>query len=110
MVAVLALTLPLGLQALGQPAVPRAQAGTAAASAPDRALLDRYCVTCHNDRLKTGGLTLAGLDPSHVETAPQVWEKVVRKLRASAMPPPNVARPDKTASDLLVGKLEAALD
>jgi hypothetical protein len=76
----------------------------------DRALLDRYCVTCHNDRLKTGGLTLAAVDPGHLENDPEVWEKVIRKLRTSLMPPPGRPRPDKAASDLFVTQLETGLD
>src|SRR5262245_30659134 len=52
-----------------------------------RALLDRYCVTCHNDRLKTAGLTLAALDVGRPADHREIWEKVVRKLRSAAMPP-----------------------
>ena len=51
------------------------------------ALLQRYCVTCHNDRAKTGGLSLARLDVDHPETNTEVWEKAIRKLRAGLMPP-----------------------
>ena len=110
-IAFLALTVSFGLPAIGQAEVQRAQVvSPASASTADRALLDRYCVTCHNDRLKTAGLTLAGLDPGRVENAPEIWEKVVRKLHASDMPPPGVSRPEKAASDLLVTRLEAALD
>ena len=58
-----------------------------------RALLDQYCVTCHNDRLKTANLSLQGLDLSKVADHAELWEKVVRKLRAGVMPPPDVPRP-----------------
>src|SRR5262245_23278111 len=64
------------------------QAATPASPAPDspaaksRALLDRYCVTCHNDRLKTANLSLQGLDLTKVADHADLWEKVVRKLRA----------------------------
>src|SRR5688500_16717372 len=75
-----------------------------------RALLDRYCVTCHNERLKTAGLSLAGLDVSHVSKDAAVWEKVVRKLRGGLMPPAGLPRPDETTYDGLVTWLENELD
>src|SRR5262245_28202950 len=58
-----------------------------------RALLDRYCVTCHNDRLKTANLSLQGLDLTNVPDRADVWEKVIRKMRAGVMPPPDLPRP-----------------
>ena len=76
----------------------------------DRVLINRYCVTCHNDQRKTGGLSLADLDPSDVRSAPEIWEKVVRKLRTASMPPPRLPRPEDTVLDALVARLEAALD
>ena len=53
----------------------------------EHALVDKYCVTCHNAKSKTGNLVLAGLDVNHPESSPEVWEKVVRKVRAGMMPP-----------------------
>src|SRR4051812_16617476 len=50
------------------------------APANDQVLLTRYCATCHNDRLKTAGLSLAGLNPADAASAPEIWEKVARKL------------------------------
>ena len=71
-----------------------------AAVSPQRALIDRYCATCHNERLRTGGLSLsaAEVDPLQVADDVETWEKVVRKLRARAMPPagPGRPRPDET--------------
>ena len=58
-----------------------------------RALLDQYCVTCHNDKLKTANFSLQKLDLTAVGDQPEVWEKVVRKLRAGLMPPPGMHRP-----------------
>jgi hypothetical protein len=52
-----------------------------------RTLLDRYCVTCHKDRLKTANLSLQGLDLTKVADQAELWEKVIRKLRAGVMPP-----------------------
>ncbi len=92
-----------------QPLVATAPAPTPS-SAPHRALLDRYCVTCHNDRLQTADLALDTLDLEHVGQASEVWEKVVRKLRAGVMPPAGRPRPDQPAYDGLATWLETALD
>jgi hypothetical protein len=76
----------------------------------DRALLDRYCVACHNEKLKTAGLMLDKLDVSQVSTNAEVLEKVARKLRTGQMPPAGRPRPDAAARDGFVATLEAALD
>ncbi len=57
--------------------------------------LDRYCVTCHNEKLKTAGLSLEQIDPTRVGRDPDTWEKVARKLRTHEMPPPGLPRPDQ---------------
>ncbi len=82
----------------------------AAARSPQRLWLDRYCVTCHNERLQTAGLTLDLLDVDGAAARPEVWEKVVRKLRAGLMPPLGRPRPDREAYDGFAGWLEARLD
>src|SRR5262245_41668069 len=61
--------------------------GAASAAMPNRALLDQYCVTCHSDRLKTGGLTLEKVDVGDAQGNAEVLEKIVRKLRTGQMPP-----------------------
>ena len=90
----------------GEPAA--GQAG----AAPDshRQLLDRYCVTCHNDRLETGGLSLQRSDLTNVAADAAVWEKVVAKLRAGAMPPQPRPRPEPAAYDGFRTWLETELD
>ena len=75
-----------------------------------RAVLDRYCVTCHNERLLTGGLALDAVDPGRVGDDAEVWEKVVRKLRTGMMPPSPRPRPDAATYTSLVSHLELALD
>jgi hypothetical protein len=81
------------------------------ASASDaRAFLDQYCVSCHNERVKTAELALDRLDVSDVTAGAEVWEKVVVKLRAGMMPPQGRPRPTKERSEALVTWLEAALD
>jgi len=76
----------------------------------DRALVDQYCLTCHNDRAKTGNLSLTGLDGSQPGDEPEIWEKVVRKVRAGLMPPSGMPRPDRAALDAFAGRVEAGLD
>jgi len=81
-----------------------------ATPSPHRATLDRYCVTCHNERLKTGGLSLEGLDVTRLESGSETWERVVRKLRGRMMPPAGLPRPDDATYDALVTHLETSLD
>jgi hypothetical protein len=75
-----------------------------------RAVLDKYCVTCHNQRLKTGGLTLDNMDLGKVPAQAEVWEKVVRKLRSGTMPPAGLPRPDAATYSTMAGWLEAQID
>ena len=75
-----------------------------------RAVLDRYCVTCHNTRLEVGGLALDEVDPMQVGTHPALWEKVLRKLRTGLMPPEPRPRPDAETYQALVTHFETALD
>ena len=75
-----------------------------------QAPLDRYCITCHNEQLRTGGLALSALDVNKAAEEPELWEKVVRKLRTGAMPPAGMPRPDKTTYDSLATYLERQLD
>ena len=85
--------------------------GTAAPSAAaERALLDQYCVTCHNDKTKTANFSLQNLDLATVGDHPELWEKVVRKLRAGLMPPPGVRRPPLAEYEGLRDFLEAEID
>ena len=92
-------------------AVETASAQTAAGPAP-RAVLDRYCVTCHNDRLRTGGLTLdaTSVDADDPSRHADVWERVIGTLRTGAMPPPGRPRPDAATYDAVASQLEAAID
>jgi hypothetical protein len=85
-------------------------AGPPEGPAPYKEVLSKYCVTCHNQRLKTGGLMLDTLDLSKIPAEAEEWEKVVRKLRAGAMPPPGMARPDATTYQDLTAWLEGQLD
>ena len=84
---------------------------TAAQTAgPDRALLDRYCLTCHNDDVRTGGLSLEGVDPAEPAHHAEVFEKVVLKLRSGMMPPAGRLRPAASAIATFVSAVEAGID
>ena len=82
----------------------------AASAAQLRAMLDQYCVTCHNERLQTAGLMLDRMDVDHIPEGAEVWEKVGRKLRFAAMPPPGRPRPERAVVQEVVSTLETALD
>ena len=75
-----------------------------------KATIDQYCVTCHNQRLKTGGLSLDTFDIANVHANAETWENVVRKLRVGAMPPQGIRRPDQQTTDSLIAFLEGELD
>ena len=95
------------------PTAPVAAVAGAPAANPHKALLDRYCLTCHTQRLKERGtvpIALDGLDLSRVGADAETWEKVVLKLRAGLMPPAGSPRPEKGAHDALTGWLESELD
>jgi len=104
----LAAAASISPSAAPRPAPQGPAAGAAAAGA--RATLDRYCVTCHNQRVRSGELALDGLDVSNVAAQAATWEKVVRKVRAGAMPPAGMPRPDESTATALVSELTSALD
>ena len=91
------------------PAAP-ARAAAAPADADQRALVDKYCVSCHSDRTKTAGLSLERGTIAGIESHPDVWEKVIRKVRAGMMPPPGMPAPDPESRRTLVSWLETRLD
>src|SRR5215469_6768139 len=83
-----------------------------AAAQPDSpsAVLSKYCVTCHNSKLKTAGLILDPAAVANAGTRPELWEKVLRKLRSNAMPPAGAPRPAQASADALASYLETELD
>jgi len=84
---------------------------SAIASPPSqKPLLDQYCITCHNERLKTGGLALDTLSLDRVGADAETWEKVVRKVRAGLMPPAGSNRPDRGSLDGFAASIEGAID
>jgi cytochrome c553 len=87
-----------------------AQPSATPAANPHQALVNRYCVTCHNQRLKTAKLELDRLDLTHPEKDVLAWERAIRKLRGGMMPPPGAARPAVADTQALAAYLETALD
>ena len=96
----------------GQASGPQRQPNSAnpPSTTAQRAMLDQYCVGCHNDQAKQGGLSLEKLDMTQVGRNAELWEKVVRKLRAGMMPPSGASRPDSARYEALTVSLETALD
>ena len=83
------------------------------ATTEQRALLDRYCVTCHNEGLAARGtvpVAFEDLDTADVGAHAEVWEQVVRKLRLGMMPPVGRPRPDQETAARFLAWLETALD
>jgi mono/diheme cytochrome c family protein len=83
-------------------------AGEAGQSA--QAVVNRYCITCHSDKARTGGLTLEHADLVNISKGAQTWEKAIRKVRAGMMPPPGMPRPDKATLDGFSSFLETSID
>jgi mono/diheme cytochrome c family protein len=103
----------MGIAMIGLPpleAAPQQPASNQPTSATQRALLDKYCATCHSERLKTGGIVLEKIDTTKVGDHAELWEKVAEKIRGGMMPPPGMPRPDKAALDGLATWAENELD
>jgi cytochrome c551/c552 len=81
-----------------------------AAQAPAPPFLNQYCMTCHNQRAKTGGLALDSKNLEHVAEDAETWEKVVRKIRTGMMPPSGARRPERAVLNRFASDLEARLD
>ncbi len=94
------------------PALVQTSAKPAAAVDPaaQRAVLDQYCVTCHNARLKTADLLLDQFDLAHIADHAETGEKIIRKLRAGLMPPSGARRPDQATMESLISWMEDQLD
>jgi len=115
----LALIVSLGFQARPSaqqtaPQVDVAQSSSPTSAVPlvssHRRMIDRYCVTCHNQRLVTAGLKLDEADVANPGEGTEIWEKVVRKLRTGMMPPPNMPQPSVEDRRALLSWLETSLD
>jgi mono/diheme cytochrome c family protein len=78
----------------------------ATATVNQRQLVQQYCVTCHSERAKTGGLVLENLDPQNTAANADIWEKVVRKVRGGMMPPQGMPRPDGATLETFATSLD----
>ena len=85
-------------------------AGAVAPVSSHRLLLDRYCVTCHNERAKIADLMLDRLDVANPGAEAEVWEKVMRKVHTGTMPPPNMPQPSQDDRRALLTWVETSLD
>ena len=92
------------------PASSQGAAASATAPTPARELVTTYCVSCHNQRVKTANLALDNVDADHISNSADTWEKVVVKLRSRAMPPPAARRPDSATYERVATWLESELD
>jgi mono/diheme cytochrome c family protein len=118
--AIVAFSLTLSAQTNSAPAKPAPkpalavahktvpQPATVAAAQPD--LTKQYCIGCHSDKGKAGGLSLVAFDPAHAEQNAEVAEKIIHKLRLGMMPPPGMRRPDGDALSQFATSLEAKID
>jgi hypothetical protein len=108
--AVLAGNLRVEGQAPPAPGATTPQAVAAAPASPERALVTQYCLGCHSDRVKAGGLALSTLNLDAVHQNPEVAEKVIRKLRGGLMPPAGSRRPEPQAAAAFISWLEKEID
>ncbi|MGH6689560.1 MAG: DUF1592 domain-containing protein [Vicinamibacterales bacterium] len=97
---------------LAQAGVPGTATPAASQATPPSlpAVVKAYCITCHNQRVRTAGLALDSLDAAKPGANAEVWERVVEKLRAGAMPPPGMPRPDPATYRAVAGWLETEID
>jgi mono/diheme cytochrome c family protein len=92
------------------PSPPAAARGRAVAPTPARELVSKYCITCHNESLKTAGLVLDKADAEQIANSSETWERVIVQLRSRAMPPSNMPRPDNATYAAVATWLETELD
>ena len=95
---------------LAQPAANSGTSNTGTSAAAYKAILDQYCVTCHNDKAKIANFSLQNSDLSAAGDHPEVWEQVIRKLRAGMMPPAGMPRPPLAKYEALRDWLEEQMD
>jgi hypothetical protein len=108
-VAVIAGSAPQGVGGSAPPAVQRDAAAAPQQSTDDAALVKQYCLGCHNERAKQGGLVLDG-DLSKVAAHAEQWEKAVRKVKTGMMPPSGAPRPARERLDAFAAAMETRLD
>ena len=98
--------VPSSVQTAGR----QAPSTPAATNSTPRAVLDKYCITCHSQKIHTAGVYLETLDATHPAANAEVWERVIGKLRAASMPPPGNPRPDPATYTAVATTLENEID
>ena len=99
------------LRAVASAQNPTVSSAGSRASAPDTsAVINKYCTSCHSERLRTAGVVLQGVDAENPGANAELWERVAAKLRAGSMPPAGSPRPDPATYEAIASRLEAALD
>ncbi|MEP7352179.1 MAG: DUF1592 domain-containing protein [Acidobacteriota bacterium] len=88
----------------------KTQAQAPATGEAQLATIKQYCSGCHSDKVKSGGMSLEGITVASIAKDPDLFEKVVRKLRGRVMPPPGAKQPEAKAADSVVAYLEDSLD
>src|SRR5688572_24373577 len=115
-IALLSAVVAVSGQTVSQP---QSAASTVTSAAAEKALLDQYCITCHSEKARNAGgqmseaarkMVFDKLDPARVQSDPEAWEKIVRKLRAGMMPPSGMRRPDAATFESMIVWLENELD
>jgi Protein of unknown function (DUF1592)/Protein of unknown function (DUF1588)/Protein of unknown function (DUF1585)/Protein of unknown function (DUF1587)/Protein of unknown function (DUF1595)/Planctomycete cytochrome C len=104
------ITISAALYAFQQPASAPKPPVRPATPQTEKALLDLYCVTCHDNQTKTANFSLENANLAAAGDHPEIWEKVIRKLRAGMMPPAGMPRPPQAAYDGLRDWLESEMD
>ncbi|MDQ1473945.1 MAG: hypothetical protein QOJ99_5425, partial [Bryobacterales bacterium] len=108
--AVLCVLLLPGAAALAQDPKPQSHQQDSRSVIEQRAFLKKYCVTCHNDRARTAGLSLESVNLSDVTQSGEALEKVLRQLGSGAMPPASAPKPGKATAEAFLTSLETSLD
>ena len=85
-------------------------ASAATTDASQQAIVQKYCLGCHNDRAKTGGVSFEGVDPARPIAHAELWERALLKLRGGMMPPQGMPRPDAATLDAFITSLEQTID
>jgi mono/diheme cytochrome c family protein len=98
---------PASVRTAPTPAAAHAPSMTAAQQTE---LIKTYCASCHSEKAKAGGLSLAGFDVTRAQEHPEVVEKIIRKVRAGMMPPASAKRPDAAVIASFLGSLETRMD
>ncbi|MEO8258859.1 MAG: DUF1592 domain-containing protein [Acidobacteriota bacterium] len=109
-IAVALAAVPTSARQAQPAATPFATPVRTTAAPAAQAVLDTYCITCHNQRLRTAGLALDTLDVARPGANAEVWEKVIARLHAGSMPPPGRPRPDAATYHAVAAALEHDID